>query len=99
MEKEIILSPKDVIEYIRDNVETLDLLELSYNRIFAPGEVLYIDHEDDETKEGLRVTMQLNGEMLNQTVEVDIHEIIDDLLEVRHVKKETTLTTILVVEH
>ncbi len=42
--------------------------------------------------------MQLTGEMLNQTVEVDMHEIKDDLLEVRHVKKETTHTTILVVE-
>ncbi|PKL66919.1 MAG: hypothetical protein CVV28_08585 [Methanobacteriales archaeon HGW-Methanobacteriales-1] len=97
MEKEVKLSAEEIIEYIRENVETHDLLELSYNRIYAPGEVLYVDNEDDETKEGLRVTMQLTGEMLNQTVEVDMHEIKDDLLEVRHIKKETTHTTILVV--
>ena len=74
------------IEYVRENVQIRDILEISYNRIFAPGEVLNIISEDEETGEGLRVSLQLNGEILNQVVDVDFKEIKDDLLELRHIK-------------
>lgn len=87
MVEEIVMTIDDAIEYIRDNVKINDLLELSYNRIFAPGEVLNVLEEDEETGEGLRVSLQLTGEILNQTVEVDFNEIRDDLLEFRHVKE------------
>jgi hypothetical protein len=86
MEKEIKLTADDLIEYIRNNVQVKDVLEISYNRIFAPGEVLNIITEDEETGEGLRVNLQLNGKVLNQSVEIDLHEVKDDLLEVRHIK-------------
>ncbi len=88
MVEEIVMTIDDAIEYIRDNVKINDLLELSYNRIFAPGEVLNVLEEDEETGEGLRVGLQLTGEILNQTVEVDFNEIRDDLLEFRHVKED-----------
>ena len=78
MVKEIIMPVDDAIEYIRNNVQIRDILEISYNRIFAPGEVLNIIAEDEETGEGLRVSLQLNGEILNQTVEIDFKEIKDD---------------------
>ena len=68
------------------NKQIRDILEISYNRIFAPGEVLNIISEDEETGEGLRVSLQLNGEILNQVVDVDFKEIKDDLLELRHIK-------------
>ena len=42
--------------------------------------------KDEETGEGLRVSLQLNGEILNQVVDVDFKEIKDDLLELRHIK-------------
>lgn len=71
---------------MRENVQIRDILEISYNRIFAPGEVLNIISEDEETGEGLRVSLQLNGEILNQVVDVDFKEIKDDLLELRHIK-------------
>ena len=48
--------------------------------------MLNIISEDEETGEGLRVSLQLNGEILNQVVDVDFKEIKDDLLELRHVK-------------
>lgn len=86
MVKETIMSVDDAIEYIRNNVQIRDVLEISYNRIFAPGEVLNIIEEDEETGEGLRVSLQLNGEILNQTVEIDFKEIRDDLIEFRHIK-------------
>ncbi len=86
MVKEIKMSADEAIEYVRNNVQIRDILEISYNRIFAPGEVLNIISEDEETGEGLRVSLQLTGEILNQAVDVDFNEIKDDLLELRHVK-------------
>lgn len=80
------MSVEEAIEYVRENVQIRDILEISYNRIFAPGEVLNIISEDEETGEGLRVSLQLNGEILNQVVDVDFKEIKDDLLELRHIK-------------
>lgn len=80
------MSAEEAIEYVRENVQIRDILEISYNRIFAPGEVLNIISEDEETGEGLRVSLQLNGEILNQVVDVDFKEIKDDLLEFRHIK-------------
>ena len=37
MEEEIFLKADETIEYIKDNVEMHDILEISYNRIYAPG--------------------------------------------------------------
>lgn len=82
------MSAEEAIEYVRENVQIGDILEISYNRIFAPGEVLNIISEDEETGEGLRVSLQLNGEILNQVVDVDFKEIKDDLLELRHIKDD-----------
>ena len=88
MAEELLLSVDEVIEYVRNNVNVGDTLEISYNRIFAPGEVLGIIEDDEETGEGLRVNLQLNGEILNQAVEIDFKEIYDDLLEVNHISDD-----------
>ena len=76
---------EEAIEYVRNEVHVTDVLEISYNRIFAPGEVLGITEEDEVTGEGLRVGLQLTGEILNQSIEVDFNEIGEDLLEMRHI--------------
>ena len=91
MVEEIEMSIEDAIEYVRNNVKVGDVLEVSYNRIFAPGDVLGITEEDEETGEGLRVAMQLNGEILNQSIEIDFKEIADDLIEMRHITDEKEL--------
>ena len=88
MTKEISLSADEAIEYIKNNVEIYDTLEVSYNRIFAPGEVLSFTPEDEETGEGFIVSLQLNGEILNQAVDIDFKAIKDDLLELRHIPKD-----------
>ena len=85
MVEEIEMTFEEAVEYIRNNVHVTDILEVSYNRIFAPGEVLGITEEDEETGEGLRVSMQLTGEILNQSVEIDFKKIEDDLIEMRHI--------------
>ena len=78
----------EALEYVKTNVEVGDLLEISYNRIFAPGEVLGFTEEDEETGEGFRVGLQLTGEILNQCIEVDFKEIADDLIEMRHITED-----------
>ncbi|OWT33103.1 hypothetical protein BGI41_04125 [Methanobrevibacter sp. 87.7] len=92
MEKEIKMTPDEAVEYIRNNVNVGDTLELSYNRIFAPGEVLGVVSEDSETGEGLRVNLQLNGDILNQNIEVDFKEIKDEIVEIRHITDEDDIT-------
>ena len=47
MIKEVEMTFDEAVEYIRNNVHVRDTLEVSYNRIFAPGEVLGITIEID----------------------------------------------------
>jgi hypothetical protein len=91
MIKEVEMTFDEAVEYIRNNVHVKDTLEVSYNRIFAPGEVLGITEEDEVTGEGLRVGLQLTGEILNQSIEVDFNEIGDDLIEMRHIHDDKEL--------
>lgn len=91
MVEEVEMSLEEAIEYVRNEVQVKDILEISYSRIFAPGEVLGITEEDEVTGEGLRVGLQLNGEILNQSIEVDFNEIGDDLIEMRHIRDDKEL--------
>lgn len=84
MEEEIILKPYETIEYIKDNVKMHDTLEISYNRIYAPGEVLGLEIEEEFGEEYLEITLHLNGELVNQTVKINMNSIVDDLIEIRH---------------
>jgi hypothetical protein len=91
MVEEIQMTFEDAVEYVRNEVHVGDILEISYNRIFAPGEVLGLTEEDEVTGEGLRVSMQLNGEILNQCVEIDFNNLVDDLIEMRHITEDKEL--------
>lgn len=91
MVEEVQMSFDDALDYVKNQVEVGDILEISYNRIFAPGEVLGFTEEDDMTGEGFRVGLQLNGEILNQCIEVDFNEIADDLIELRHITDDKEL--------
>ena len=88
MVEDIEMTFEEAVEYVRNNVHVRDILEVSYNRIFAPGEVLSVLEEDEITGEGVRVNLQLNGEILNQAVEIDFNEIYDDLLEMNHITED-----------
>ena len=92
MVEEIEMTIDEAVEYVRNNVQVGDILEISYNRIFAPGEVLGITEEDEVTGEGLRVGLQLTGEILNQSIEIDFKEIADDLLEMHHIHDDKDIT-------
>ena len=97
MEKEIILNSEEVVHYVKNEVEQYDTLEISYNRIYVPAEVLDIEHEGENEIESLILLLQLKGELLNDTVELDLVQIKNDIIEIRHIKNED-LEVIIVVE-
>ena len=91
MVEEVEMSFEEALNYVKTNVEVGDLLELSYNLIIAPGEVLGFTEPDEVTGEGFRVGLQLTGEILNQSIELDFNELEDDLIEMRHITDEKEL--------
>ena len=97
MEKEINLKAEEVLNYIKSNVKNYDVLEISYNRIFVPGEVLDLSAiEINDDVKSLKLLLQMNGETIKDTVEVDLVEIMDDVVEIRHITGETS--TVLSIE-
>ena len=92
MVEEVQMTFDEAVEYVKNEVEVGDLLEVSYNRIFAPGEVLGFTEEDEMTGEGYRVGLQLTGKILNQCVELDFNELVDDLIELRHITDDKELS-------
>ena len=91
MEEEISLSCDDVLNYVKNNVNTYDTIEISFNRIYLPGEVLDIDIEEEGEIESLNLMMQLNGELVNDTIQLDLVKIKDDILEIRHKQDEKSI--------
>jgi hypothetical protein len=97
MEKEINLKADEALDYIKSNVKNYDVLEISYNRIFVPGEVLDLSAiEVNDDVKSLKLLLQMNGETIKDTVEVDLVEIMDDVVEIRHITGETS--TVLSIE-
>ena len=96
MKKEIVLKPDKALEYVKENVKKEDILELSYNRVFAPGEVLDVMVEEEYGEEAVMVSLHLNGDLVNDVVRVNLNDIKDDLLEIAHITDEKE--TIIVIE-
>ena len=92
MEKEINLNAEAAIEYVKSNVKNYDVLEISYNRVFVPGEVLDVSAVETNGIKSLRLLIKMNG----KTVEMDLVEMKDDLVEIRHITDEES--TVLVIE-
>ena len=96
MKEEIVLKLDEALKYVKLNVKEEDLLELSYNRVFAPGEVLDVRVEEELGEENVLVSLHLNGDLVNDVVEVNLNDIQDDLLEIGHITDEKE--TIIVIE-
>lgn len=98
MEKTLKMNCNDAIDYIKENVKIYDEIELSYHRIFTPGEVLNIEEYDcNNERKSCRVLIQIKGENIGQTVDVDLEEIKKDLVEIKHLPKgEKDITTIVI---
>ena len=95
MENEITLNSQELIDYVKNEVKQYDIIEISYNRLFMPGEVLNIESNEGEV-ESLNLLLQLKGDLLNDTVRIDLIDIKDDIVEIRHIKNEDELIIIAV---
>jgi hypothetical protein len=96
MVKEMKMDCDLAIEYIMENVKENDRLELSYNRVFTPGEVLNIDKSHYHGKKGTKVLIHVMEGTSSSTVEVDLEEIKDDLIEINHTPKNGEEVVILI---
>ena len=82
--KSIELSTKDAVEYLKENVKIHDKIDISYNRIFAEGEVLNVDFSKYFGEEGFKLLVLLEESDLGSTIEIDVYEVQDDLIEFIH---------------
>ena len=80
MEK-LELSVQEAVDYLKINLDVHDDLEISYNRIFAEGEVLNVDFSEYFGKPGFKILLSLDADTINPTIEIDVDEIKDDLIE------------------
>lgn len=85
MEKEQVIIQEDnlkkfIIEHFKENA----LLEISYNRVFIPGKILYVD-------ENANITIQLMGQLLNQRVDINIEEVKSELVEIVYTYEEESM--------
>jgi hypothetical protein len=98
MKKEIILSAEETMNYVKNEVEKHDTLEISYNRIYVPAEVLDIEHKGEAETESLNLMLQLKGELLSDTVQLDLVQIKDDIIEIRHINSDDREIIIVIEE-
>ena len=82
--KELSLSVDEAVNYLKKNVKIHDNLEISYNRIFAEGEILNMDFSEYFGKPGFKMLMSLDETHLDPTIEIDVLEIQEDLIEFNH---------------
>jgi hypothetical protein len=87
----------EAIDYVRENVKVYDSLELSYNRIFTPGEVIGIDTEEECGDKACKLMIQIASQ-LGTTVDIDLEDLKDDLVEVKHTPQDSKKTTIIIIE-
>lgn len=88
----------EAIEYIKNNVKTYDNLELSYNKVYTPGEVISIETECLKDRETCSVMVQVMGDTLTSTIEVDLEEVKDDLIEIRHTPQGQEDVTVISID-
>ncbi len=85
--KYLEFSTKEAVEYLRENVKIHDNLEIAYNRIFAAGEVLNVDFSEYFGKPGFKILISLDESDLGATVEIDVYELENDIIEFTHYPK------------
>lgn len=86
--KELKLSTADAVNYLKENVRIHDNIEISYNRIFAEGEVLNVDFSEYFGEPGFKMLVSLDESDLGATVEIDVYEVADDIIEFVHYPKD-----------
>ncbi|WP_405294440.1 DUF2097 domain-containing protein [Methanobrevibacter sp.] len=85
--KELKLTTEQAVNYLKENVKIHDKLEISYNRIFAEGEVLNVDFSEYFGEPGFKLLVSLDESDLGATVEIDVYEVQEDIIEFVHYPK------------
>ncbi|MCL2687025.1 MAG: DUF2097 domain-containing protein [Methanobrevibacter sp.] len=96
--QELKMSCNEAIDYIKKNVNVYDILELSYNRVFTPGEVLNIDTSEYNGKKGLKLVIHVSEGTFNPNVEIDLEEIKGELIEIVHISKDKSERVIILID-
>ena len=85
--KELELTTEEAVKYLKENVKIHDKIEISYNRIFAEGEILNVDFSEYFGESGFRILVLLEESDLGATVEIDVYEVEEDIIEFVHYPK------------
>jgi hypothetical protein len=86
--KEIELTTKDAVNYLKENVKIHDRIAIAYDRVFAEGEVLNVDFSEYFGKPGFRLMVSLDESNIGSTVEIDVYEFEEDIIEFTHWPKD-----------
>ena len=78
-------------DYILENFSEDSLVEISFNRVFIPGILLNINDDDE-----LILTLQLQGQLLHQTVDINIDEIKSEVVEIRYTHMDEEINLVVV---
>lgn len=78
-------------DFIIDNFSENSLVEISFNRVFIPGILLNINDEDE-----LILTLQLQGQLLHQTVDINVDEIKSEVVEIRYTNSDEEINLVVV---
>lgn len=84
---ELELTTKEAVNYLKQNVKIHDRIEISYNRVFAEGEVLNVDFSEYFGEPGFRLLVSLDESDIGSTIEIDIYEFEEDIIEFVHYPK------------
>ena len=82
--KKLELTTEEAVNYLKDNVKIHDNIIISYNRVFAEGEVLNMDFSEYFGEPGFKMLVSLDESQLGTTVEIDVYEVQEDIIEFTH---------------
>ena len=82
--KSLELTTKEAVKYLKGNVKIHDKIEIAYDRIFAEGEVLNVDLSEYFGKPGFKLLISLDESVLGATIEMDVYEVCEDIIEFIH---------------
>ncbi len=86
--KTLELTTPQAVQYLKENVKMHDRIELSYNRIYAEGEIINVDFSKYFDKPGFKLLISLDESELGATIEVDVLEVQEDIIEFIHYPKD-----------
>ena len=95
--KELELTTQEAVNYLKENLKIHDVLEISYNRIFAEGEVLNVDFSKYFGEPGFKLLISLDESDLGATVEIDVYEVEEDIIEFVHKPKDGEAVDVTVI--